>query len=97
MYEHSGYFDPAGLYECNIRIPLVIRGPRVLAGQRICGMAQQIDLAPTVLAHFGLPVPESMEGRSLVPALLGKPWDGYDAIYLTECLWQAKWGLRTDR
>jgi arylsulfatase A-like enzyme len=95
MLDHIGFFDHAGLYEGNIRVPLIVRGPGVAAGQRIGGMAQHTDLAPTLLECFGLDVPERMQGLSLWPALQGEEWQGHDAIYLTEATWEAKWGIRT--
>ncbi|NLF01498.1 MAG: sulfatase-like hydrolase/transferase [Anaerolineales bacterium] len=96
MMDHIGYFDHAGLYEGNIRIPLIVRGPGVQAGRRLSGMAQHIDLAPTVLECFGQPVPAAMEGRGLWDALQGSDWAGYETIYLTEATWEAKWGIRTE-
>jgi predicted AlkP superfamily phosphohydrolase/phosphomutase len=43
---------------------LLAHGPLVRAGQRIEG-ANIIDLAPTILHAFGLPVPRDMDGRVL--------------------------------
>jgi arylsulfatase A-like enzyme len=34
---------------------------------------RQVDVMPTVLELLGLPVPESLEGTSLVPAMRGEP------------------------
>ena len=97
MAEHIGSFDHAGFYEGNIHVPLIVRGPDVVAGRRESGFAQHLDLAPTVLESFNVPVPPDMEGKSLWPALRGNTWSGYEEIYLTEGTWQAKWGLRTDQ
>lgn len=43
---------------------LMMRGPGVRSGNEIQG-AQILDLAPTMLWLFGLPVPEDMDGRVL--------------------------------
>lgn len=97
MYDHPGFFDHAGLYDDTLHVPLIARGPGVAAGQVVSGMFQHVDLAPTILSLFDLPVPPVMEGRSLLPSFRGEPQDDYDAIYLSEATWQIKWGIRTKR
>jgi arylsulfatase A-like enzyme len=60
-------------YEESIRIPLLLRYPRL--GRRgivLGGFALNIDLAPTLLELAGVIRPNSMQGRSLVPLLAGR-------------------------
>ena len=95
MYEHRGWFAHVGLYDEIMRVPLIVRGPGTVRGQKIPQTFQHIDLAPTILSLFGVTVPEAMDGVSLAPALRGEPVEGYDAIYLTEATVQIKWGIRT--
>ena len=97
MYAHDGFFDHAGLYDANVRVPLIVRGPGVKQGGSQSGLAQHADLAPTILGHFGLAVPTSMDGSSLWPAMRGDCWEGCESVYLSEATWQAKWGVRTKR
>jgi arylsulfatase A-like enzyme len=53
-----------------IKIPLAMRWPgHVRAGHTDARLAANIDLAPTVLDAVGLPVPPTMDGRSLL-----QPW-----------------------
>ena len=52
-----------------IRIPLIIRGGGARAGAVMTGPVLNIDLAPTLLAAAGLPVPSSMQGKSLLTAM----------------------------
>ena len=60
-------------YEESLRVPFVIRYPQaVKAGTRIGGMASNIDIAPTLLQLAGASVPDTMQGESFVPMLLGK-------------------------
>jgi arylsulfatase A-like enzyme len=64
------------MYEESIRVPLIIRDPRLpsnLRGRRCEEMALSIDLAPTMLALAGVPLPESMQGRDLTPLLRDEP------------------------
>jgi MYXO-CTERM domain-containing protein len=66
------------VYEEDIRVPLIIRGPGVQAGATVEQMAVNIDLAPT-MAQWGQASPNRvMDGQSLMP-LLGpggetQPW-----------------------
>lgn len=59
-------------YEEAAGIPLIVRGPGVPAG-RTDAFALTIDLAPTLLELAGAPLPDSIDGRSLVPFLRGRP------------------------
>lgn len=57
-------------YEESIRVPLIIYDPRLPAsarGRKVSALALNIDLAPTILDLARLPVPDGMQGRSLVP------------------------------
>jgi arylsulfatase A-like enzyme len=57
------------VYEEDIRVPLIIRGPGVQAGVTRDQMAVNIDLAPT-MARWGSATPDRfMDGQSLTPLL----------------------------
>lgn len=61
-------------HEVSIRVPLVVYDPRLPAekrGQRRDEMVLSIDLAPTILALAGAPIPEQMQGESLLPLIQG--------------------------
>jgi N-acetylglucosamine-6-sulfatase len=60
-------------YEESIRIPLIMRYPKLVkAGSKPTEIALNIDIAPTMLELAGVPIPTSVEGRSLVPVLRGR-------------------------
>lgn len=62
-----GHGGPA-LPESILRIPLVIRFPdQAGAGTRPLVLANQLDVAPTVLAALGLEAPSELSGQSLLP------------------------------
>ena len=74
--------DKRSAYEESLRIPLMIRYP---AGQSkplaVDPIALNVDVAPTILELAGVPVPESMQGRSLVPLMTGStPSDWRDSF-----------------
>jgi hypothetical protein len=61
---------PAGkvlLYEPSIRVPLIIRGPGIPAGQHRSQFVANIDLAPTITKVTGAQPGRVMDGRSLIP------------------------------
>lgn len=55
------------LYDQTIHVPLVLKLPKnEMAGKQIKNRARLLDIAPTVLAEAGIPVPAQMQGQSLV-------------------------------
>lgn len=61
-------------YEASIRVPLIVHDPRLDASRRgrvEQALALNIDVAPSVLAATGHPVPASMQGRDLAALYLG--------------------------
>lgn len=60
------------MYECAVRVPLVIRWPgTLLAGERRDELVQWVDLAPTLLEAAGLPAPATFQGQSVLPLARG--------------------------
>ncbi len=72
FWEHESWAHGPDLYDELLRVPLVVRGPGVPAGGQITQQVALIDLAPTILDLVGLPVPESFQGQSLAPAVVGR-------------------------
>jgi arylsulfatase A-like enzyme len=60
-------------YEEAIKVPLVVRGPGVPAGQSRPHPVLNIDLAPTFAELAGATVPDTVDGRSFAPLLGGTP------------------------
>lgn len=66
-------YDKRLMHEPSIRVPLLIRYPKLIeAGSLHDAMVLNIDIAPTVLDLAGVPVPDWMHGRSMVPLLRGE-------------------------
>jgi len=77
-----GLYDKRFMYEPGLRTPLLVRGPGILPGATPDQFVANIDLAPTILDLAGLPVPESMQGRSIAPLLRGeRPADWRTSVY----------------
>jgi arylsulfatase A-like enzyme len=59
------------LYDNLIRVPLILSPPGgSAAGQRVMETVSLLDLMPTLLELGGVPVPDGLSGRSLVPFIL---------------------------
>lgn len=68
-----GRYDKRFMHEVSIRVPLVIRYPRMIkAGSTSDKMAINVDWAPTTLDLAGVEIPKAMQGRSLKPLLKGE-------------------------
>lgn len=96
--EHGIWFDHHGLYDPNVRTPLILHWPKDLkGGRRVSVMTQHQDLFATVLDAIGAQVPEVVEGRSLLPLAKGfaAPPDWDQTLMTCECTWQKKWAMRT--
>jgi arylsulfatase A-like enzyme len=70
--EHGRYLHGGQLFEESVRIPLLVSGAGIPAGQRVTQNVSIVDVAPTLLDLLGRPVPASFEGRSLAPLLTRK-------------------------
>ena len=102
MGEH-GWFDKRFMYEESFRTPLVMRLPN---GKKddINQFVQNIDYAPTMLELANVPVPEDIQGISLVPLLKGDKVNNWrESLYYhyyeypDEHAVKRHYGIRTDR
>jgi N-acetylglucosamine-6-sulfatase len=103
--EH-GFYDKRDAFEESIRIPMLAYAPGLIApGTKVTQMVQNIDVAPTLLAAAGVPVPQlaKMDGRSFLPFLVGQsvPWRDH-ILYEYHWEWNfpatpTLFALRTDR
>ena len=66
-----GLMGKQNLYDHSLRVPLVVSGPGVPAGQTSDAFCYLSDIYATLCELVGLPAPASVEGRSLVPAMRG--------------------------
>ena len=77
-----GLYDKRFMYEPGLHVPLLVRGPGVKKGSVPEQFVANIDLAPTFLDLAGLPVPDSMQGRSIAPLFRGEsPKDWRTSFY----------------
>jgi arylsulfatase len=73
LVDHGLIQKGCRFYEGLVRVPLIWRWPaRFGRGVRSDALVELIDVTPTLLELAGLPVPERMLGRSLLPILQGE-------------------------
>lgn len=63
--------DKRQVYDWDTRIHLLARGPGIAKGALFELPATQVDIAPTFLGLAGVPKPADMDGKSLLPHLVG--------------------------
>lgn len=84
--DHGDMLGERGLHgkqvglEPSARIPMVIEGDGVAAGQRIAAATSLLDLSPTLCERAGAVTPPQQAGQSLVSILAGEPADADRAV-----------------
>lgn len=69
FFEHGGAGHGRNLHEESIRVPLIIRAPKLLAPGKVTAPVDLLDLAPTLADLVGAPAPDGWQGESLVPVI----------------------------
>jgi arylsulfatase A-like enzyme len=80
MGHHRLQIGKGTMYEEDIRVPLIVRGPNVPTGLVVSDLTSAVDLAPTLADLAGVTPPPFADGRSLVPLLRGESTVWRDGI-----------------
>jgi arylsulfatase A-like enzyme len=72
--EHGAHFHSTTVYDELLRVPLLVAMPG-LAPRQVSEPVSLLDVGPTLLDLFGLATPEGFLGQSLLPLLLGRPFE----------------------
>jgi arylsulfatase A-like enzyme len=67
--DHRFFFKGPFLYQGLIKIPFLISVPNMIKGQVIDSLVSSIDIPETILELCGLTIPNTMQGRSMLPIL----------------------------
>jgi arylsulfatase A-like enzyme len=95
MGQHRAVGKKNNPYEESARVPFQVRGPGVPA-VTVDQLVLNIDIAPTVLELAGLAIPDTVDGRSLVPFLRGSQAAGWRKEVLIEAFTNGPtYGLRS--
>ncbi|KXI27522.1 acetylglucosamine-6-sulfatase [Paraglaciecola hydrolytica] len=105
MFGEHGLIDKRNAYEESMRVPLLVRGPGIIAEKSVVHeIAANIDIAPTILDIAGVKKqPQQFEGQSLLPLAKGKKVAQWRSELLYEYYWEFNYpstpttfALRTD-
>lgn len=89
----QGLGGKALCYEKTTHVPFIVFDPRNAVSQKKTSAAQvqSIDIAPTMLAMAGIPIPESFQGKDLSGVLNGTQKEIRKYVF-TENLWSTPFG-----
>lgn len=97
LTEHDIFFDHHGLYEPQIRIPLILHYPDTPSGSVYDEFVQHFDLVPTILDLTGITdMNATFDGESLRKLIKGKEWNR-DFVFAEELCGQKKRMIRDKR
>lgn len=74
FWEHGGWEHGHTLFDEVLKVPMLIHLPGQNVSRRVSDYVSLLDVAPTVLDLCDVPLPDGMQGRSLVPLM--KPGEG---------------------
>ena len=89
-----GLMGKQSLYDHSVRVPLIFAGPGIPEGHATDALGYLLDIFPTLCELTEIPVPESVDGISLVDAMKG---DGAGRKHLYLAYRDLHRGVRTDR
>ena len=78
--EHGERTHGFFVYNSTLRVPLLIKVPRA-ARTTIESEVSLVDVMPTVLEALRLPIPATVQGRSLLSEVLGRSSSGHSNLY----------------
>lgn len=84
-------------HESSIRVPTAFYGRDFIGGGQIKPLVSLIDLPPTLLDAAGLPVPQEMQGRSILPLVHGAVEDWPEEVFIQISESQVGRAVRTQR
>ena len=71
---HSLYSKGPAMYEEITSIPFIVRWGDKIGSSKVCNHpVSHISVVPTVLELFGVDIPKTIDGKSILPTLKGEP------------------------
>src|SRR6185369_10927811 len=69
--EHGERTHGLFAYEATLRVPLIVYQPALFRPRVVQAPVRHVDLVPTILDALAMPVPEDLDGRTLLPVAAG--------------------------
>lgn len=79
--DHGEFTHGLFLYQSVLHVPFILRAPTAPGGRRVKTAVSSADLMPTALDLLGVGPLEDLDGRSLVPMILGSSQQAGSDIY----------------
>ncbi|MBN2135524.1 MAG: sulfatase [Acidobacteria bacterium] len=87
------------LYDTELKVPIIIKAPGLLTGQKINNQVRTVDILPTVLDYLGIEYEPDIRGASLLPIIRGEKTQARvafaEAVVLSRDVWD-RTAIRTD-
>jgi len=98
--EQIVYPQHSTMYDCDLKVPLIIKSRGLPENRRIRGMVRSVDIVPTILELLDIPTKGNFDGVNLLPFIREGEVDGL--IAYSEDLFEERGGvalqaIRTDR
>jgi len=100
LFSHPEDFNTAdhrSLYDTDMHIPLIFRGPGIPAGKRVDALASHYDLLPTILDFDNLPHPSRVDGATLKGILSGSSSRAHPYLFGEETSIEPQYSIRDER
>jgi arylsulfatase A-like enzyme len=76
-----GLFGKQNMYDHSLHVPLLMCGPGIPANQQCEAYCYLLDIYPTLCDLLGIPIPATVEGHSLLPAIRDRGATVRDTLY----------------
>jgi arylsulfatase A-like enzyme/Flp pilus assembly protein TadD len=73
--EHGEKTHGFFIYNSTLHVPLIFKLPSAGARRQVTQAVSTVDVLPTILGELRIPVPKTVQGRTLAAAIAGKPAD----------------------
>lgn len=84
-------------HESAVRLPGALMGPGFTGGGQVRSLVSLVDLPPTLLDAAGIPIPDTMQGRSVLPLTRGEKADWPGEVFIQVSESQVGRAVRTSR
>ena len=90
-----GLMGKQNIYEHSVHIPLVMCGPGIPVGEKCNVLCYLLDIFPTLCDLTDVPIPGTVDGKSLAPVMRGEIENIRDSLFFAFKNFQR--GVRTNR
>lgn len=80
-----GLVGKQNLYEHTWRVPFIVSGPGIAAGNRAKGNGYLLDILPTICDLADIEIPDTVQGKSLEPVIMGNKQVVRNTLYGAYC------------